>query len=189
MSIRLQCRCGTLQGEIEESGTYARATCYCRDCQAYAHWLGSPGLLDEFGGTDIVAMAPSKLRFTAGQEQLACVTLTGRTLRWYAACCRTPVGNTAASPGVHYVGVSGACLAPAEAVDAALGPARRAVAYARSATGPARATPLALARAGAQVGAGVMRARLRGLRASPFFDPASGRPVRPPMPPEPGIAR
>jgi len=183
MSIRLQCRCGKLQGAIDESGTYARATCYCKDCQAYAHWLGSPGLLDANGGTDIVAMAPSKLHFTRGEEHLACVTLTGRTLRWYAACCRTPLGNTARSPKVHYVGVPATCLAPAEAVDAVVGPAGRARANTGSATGRVRPTPIGMALAGARVAAGVLRARMRGLRHTPFFDDASGRPVRPPMPP------
>lgn len=181
MTIRMQCRCGTLRGEIDEAGTYARVTCHCRDCQAYAHWLGTPGLLDGRGGTDIVAMAPSRLRITRGEDQLACMTLTGRTLRWYAACCRTPLGNTARTPSIHYVGVPAVCLAPAAAVDAAVGPEGRCRANAGSAPAPVRRTPLALARVVALLGAGVLGARLRRVRATPFFDD-DGRPVRAPMP-------
>jgi hypothetical protein len=182
MPIQLQCRCGSLQGEIDEAGTYARATCYCKDCRAYANWLGTPGLLDERGGTDIVAMAPSRLRLTRGQEHLACMTLTGRVLRWYTTCCRSPVGNTASDPGLHYVGVPVSSLRPEAAITATLGPEGRCVANTGSATAPVRPTPLALARAGARVAAGVLGARMRRQRASPFFEPSTGRPVRPPMP-------
>ena len=58
--IQVRCRCGTVQGEVDPARPYARVTCYCRDCRAYAQWLGAPGLLDAAGGTDIVATAPSR---------------------------------------------------------------------------------------------------------------------------------
>lgn len=182
MTLRIQCRCGTVQGEIEPAGAKSRATCYCRDCQAWAHWLGTPGLLDPRGGTDVLAATPAQMRFTRGVEHVACATLSGRVLRWYADCCRTPLGNTARSPKFQYVGVPVACLAEPARVDALVGGEGRAVANAGSATARVRRTPLALAAVGARVGMAVVAARLRGERRSAFFDPASGRPLREPEP-------
>lgn len=179
-NIPLRCRCGQVQGEARAGRTYARLTCHCADCQAYARWLGTPGLLDARGGTDIVAMAPSGLRFTAGSGQVACATLSGKVYRWYAACCRTPLGNTARDPRVHYLGLCTACLPDAAAVDAAVGRAGRCVVHPASATAPVRPTPLAFLWSGLWIAKGVFAARLRGQRQSPFFDEATGRPLREP---------
>jgi hypothetical protein len=179
MTVRIQCRCGTVQGEIEPSGVYARLTCYCRDCQAWARWLGGPGLVDDRGGSDVLAVVPARMRFTRGLEQLRCATFSGRVLRWYAACCRSPLANTAADPKVQYAGVlATAVVSPAE-VQALAGPPGRVVANHKSATGPVRATPLALAGAVVQVGSRIIGGRLRGVRRSPFFDDA-GQPLRVP---------
>lgn len=180
MTVRIQCRCGTVQAVIEPAGLLGRATCYCRDCQAWAHWLGTPGLLDARGGTDILAAMPARMHITAGMEQLACATLSGRVLRWYAACCRSPLGATARSAKAQYVGIPvSTAVSPAE-VEAHVGAEGRAVAHAGSATAHVRSTPLGIARVGARVGLALVGARLRGERRSPFFDPASGRPVRVP---------
>lgn len=180
MRIPLQCRCGQVRGELDAARAYVRATCYCKDCQAYARWLGTPGLMDAAGGTDVVATAPPRLRFTAGEDRVACMSLSERGIyRWYAACCRTPLGNTARSSKVHYVGVSTACLEPG-AVDAAFGPAGRCVINVDSATAPVRARPLAFALGGLRIAMGIFGARLRRDRRSPFFD-ATGRPVRTPQ--------
>src|SRR5690606_12926312 len=133
-------------------------------CRAYAQWLGVPGLLDEAGGVDVVAMAPSQLRFTAGQDQIACLSLSPRGIyRWYAACCRTPLGNTPRDPGVHYVGVSTACLDPA-AANTAFGPARRCVISTDSATAPVAPTRWAFVDGGLRILAGILGAKLRGRR-------------------------
>ncbi|HVI26993.1 MAG TPA: DUF6151 family protein [Xanthomonadaceae bacterium] len=180
MPVPLRCRCGQVQGQVGTDRTYVRATCYCKDCRAYAQWLGTPGLLDAAGGVDVVAMAPSQLRFTAGQDQVACLSLSPRGIyRWCAACCRTPLGNTPRDPGVHYVGVSTACLDPEQA-NAAFGPAHRCVINTESATGPVRKTPLSFVVGGLRILAGILRAKMSGLRASPFFDAATGQPIRAP---------
>ncbi len=181
MSIPLRCRCGQVQGEVN-APAYVRATCYCKDCRAYAQWLGTPGLLDAAGGVDVVAMAPSQLRFTAGASQVACMTLGERgILRWYAVCCRTPLGNTPRTPAVHYVGVSTACLEGAgKAVDAAFGPAGRCVLNTQSATTPVRKTRLAFLHGGLRIMAGILGAKLRSRRDSPFFDADTGRPISEP---------
>lgn len=186
MPIPLRCRCGQVQGEVGTDHAYVRATCYCRFCRAYAQWLGTPGLLDAAGGVDIVAMPPSQLRFTAGESQIACMSFGDRGIyRWYAACCRTPLGNTPRTPAMHYVGISTACLEGMdEAVDAAFGPARHCVLNTESATAPVHKTRLAFLFGGLRIMAGILGARLRGRRDSPFFDAGTGSPIR-----EPDIVR
>lgn len=177
--IALRCRCGQVQGTLDPAGHYTRATCYCRDCQAWARWLGAPGLLDDAGGTDIVATAPSRVRFTAGMHHLACATLSGRVLRWYADCCRTPLGNTPAKADVHYVGLCTAAMPDARVLDAAFGTEGRCVINTGSATAPVSPTPFAFATQGLRIVRGILWARLRGRRDSPYFD-ADGQPVRTP---------
>ena len=72
-----------------------RILCYCDDCQAYVHHLGRADLLDAQGGSDIVQVAPSSVSFDRGSELIAGVRLSHRGLhRWYASCCKTPLGNT-----------------------------------------------------------------------------------------------
>ena len=72
-------------------------TCYCRDCQAYAHALGNAGaILDDLGGTDIVASLQQHVMLSQGTDALACLSLSDKgLLRWYASCCNTPIANTA----------------------------------------------------------------------------------------------
>ena len=52
-NIPLRCRCGQVQGEARAGRTYARLTCHCADCQAYARFLATPGVVDA-----AVAIAP-----------------------------------------------------------------------------------------------------------------------------------
>ena len=177
MSIPLRCRCGQVQGVIGTGRTYVRATCYCKHCRAFAQWLGSPGLLDAAGGVDVVAMAPSQVRITAGEAQVACMSLSERGIhRWYAACCRTPLGNMARNPAIHYVGMSTACMVDADgAVDAAFGPAGRCVINTGSATASVEKTPVAFVLGGLRIVAGILGGKLRGLRQSPFYEVSRGR--------------
>jgi hypothetical protein len=79
----------------------------CIDCQTYAHYLAqSAEILDEHGGTDIFQLAIRQLELRQGSERLACVRLGPRgAMRWYADCCKTPVGNTAPSHQIPMVGV------------------------------------------------------------------------------------
>jgi hypothetical protein len=182
MSMPLRCRCGQVRGELDLSRVYARATCYCRDCQAFARFLGGAGLLDPRGGTDVVAAAPDAIRIGAGAEQVVCMSMGPKgLLRWYAACCRTPLANTSRDPKLYYTGVVATWLdaTPAE-VDAALGPRDRIVANVASATAPVGSSPLGLLRVGLRVFGPVVAARLGGRRAgAPFFD-QQGKPVREP---------
>jgi hypothetical protein len=123
----LHCRCGTLKGYVVHSAGVNRCVCYCRDCQAFAHFLGRPGeILDARGGTDVIQTRPANVIFTQGRDALACMRLTERgLLRWYAACCNTPIGNTLANHRVSFVGLVHSCLeGPGASLDDSFGPIR-----------------------------------------------------------------
>jgi hypothetical protein len=112
MDHPLQCRCGTIKGFVRNPQSANRVVCYCKDCQAFAHFLGRPGeTLDKRGGTDISQILPKNVTFTQGIDALACMRLTAKgLLRWYAACCNTPIGNTLASPKISFIGLVHDCL-------------------------------------------------------------------------------
>jgi hypothetical protein len=106
--VMLRCFCGEVHGKVAGAapGTVNRVICYCDDCQAAAHHLGHADLLDAHGGTDIVQVAPASLTFHRGSERLVGLRLTPKGLyRWYASCCRTPLGNTL-RPSVPFVGIA-----------------------------------------------------------------------------------
>ena len=108
----IQCKCGTLRGQVAGSGTHNRIVCYCTDCRAFAGFVGkAPDVLDQHGGTEIVQIAQSRLRFLQGEDRLAAIRLSDTgMLRWYASCCDTPVGNTMANPKVSFIGLIHTCL-------------------------------------------------------------------------------
>ena len=182
MAMTWRCACGQMQGEIDPGRAYVRGTCHCRDCQAFARFLGRPGLMDANGGSDIVPMAPSGFRILRGDAQLACMSLGPKgLLRWYASCCRTPLANTGRTPSPPYVGVPVLILdAPGDKVDAAFGPRDATMIHAASATHPVKPTPLRFLIGGLKIMAGVLREKLAGrARSTSFFDPL-GQPVRSP---------
>lgn len=181
MKMPLRCRCGTVRGELETTRAYIRATCYCKDCRAFANFLAVPGVLDEAGGTDVIPMAPSAVHFTAGTQHVVCMSLSPKgLLRWYASCCRTPLANTPREPKLPYVGMVTTCFdATPQALDAEFGPRNRVVLNTQSATAPVKSTPIAFVTGGLRILAGVLGVRLRRERGSPFFDD-SGRPLREP---------
>jgi hypothetical protein len=180
MHFPLRCRCGSVQGLLDAPERASRAVCYCRDCQAFARFLGEPErVLNADAGTDIIASTPRRVRFTRGLGQLRCMSLSDKgLLRWYASCCRTPIGNTPRDPKLSYIGLVHSCLAGSAAEqDAAFGPARVAINTA-SASGTVRSTPVAGLLALVKIFGRVAGARLSGgYRSNPFFDPATSRPI------------
>jgi hypothetical protein len=179
MIHRFQCRCGTLQGELDAPARGIRGVCYCHDCRTYAHLLGQPeSVLDAWGGTDLVATEARLVRFTAGATSLACVSLSPRgLLRWYARCCDTPIANTPRDRKLPYAGLVHTCLERPDALERSF-PRVQARVNTKGAIGtPPRDT----GRAGMLRYAGLMlrllASRVRGgWRESPFFD-AQGAPV------------
>jgi hypothetical protein len=105
--VELGCRCGEVHGQVRgvAPGTVNRAVCYCDDCQAFAHYLGRADLLDEHAGTDIVQVAPAALSFDRGAERIVGMRLSPKGMhRWYASCCKTPLGNTM-TPSIPFIGM------------------------------------------------------------------------------------
>lgn len=183
--IELQCRCGEVRGRLRDASPEStnRAICYCSDCQAYLHHLGRADLLDEHGGSDIVQVAPSTLAFTRGDQHVTAVRLTEKGIyRWYARCCKTPLGNTM-KPGVPFVGIVTELLrqAPgARPCDEVFGPPRGGV-FGKDAVGE---PPPGSLRPNLRLLARTLRKllgwKLRGKTwPHPFFDRASGEPKYP----------
>ena len=182
MSIALRCRCGKLQGQVDHRRVAARAACYCKDCQAYGHFLGGE-VLDAAGGTEVAATLPAAVRFDTGLEHLACMSLSPKGIyRWYASCCRTPIGNTPRDPRTAYVGLVRSCLAAPDAeLDRLLGPLKARVQTA-SASAPVPTSMLGTASVVLKVGTMMMKARLGGgYKHNPFFRPGTSEPVKPPQ--------
>jgi hypothetical protein len=105
--IPLRCACGKLRGVALAVSPDAgcRVVCYCNDCQAFARFLKRPGIMNQWGGTDLFQMAPSRVRITEGAEVLRCMRLSEKGMyRWYCGECSTPVGNTV-SGRVPFVGL------------------------------------------------------------------------------------
>jgi hypothetical protein len=179
MQHPIRCQCGKLQGTVSHPERANRGVCYCRDCQAYARALGSDGILDELGGTDVVATLPKYVTFTAGTEALACMSLTERgLLRWYASCCNTPIGNTQRDYKFSFVGLVHSCLEhPPQTLDSSFGPVRMRV-NTKHAEGKPESMPLSTFTSVVHFLASVVRARLDGsYKHTPFFDPRRGTPV------------
>jgi hypothetical protein len=74
--------------------------------EAFARFLERPDVLNPAGGTDIFQMPPARVKLSAGTDAVRCLRLSDKgVLRWYTECCRTPIGNTAASPRFPVVAV------------------------------------------------------------------------------------
>jgi hypothetical protein len=171
---------------LSPSSTF-RFVCYCKDCQAFARFLGCLDVLDAAGGTDIVQMPPARVTLAAGADALRCLALadTSHVLRWYSDCCRTPIANTAKSPRFPLVAIIRCFIdhaANGRSRDAVLGPPLCRI-YEDSAVGPLPPTappPLSF-------GVSLLRATMvlrwwmRGLaRPTPFFDARTNAPCCPP---------
>ncbi|MGE4606693.1 MAG: DUF6151 family protein [Myxococcota bacterium] len=185
VDVPIRCSCGALRGIVRgvsgQNGN--RLVCYCDDCQSFAHFLGrADEVLDAHGGTDIFQTTPVHIEITEGADRLACMRLTaGGLLRWYADCCKTPIGNTRGSRRVPFVGVVHSCMDHAADIrfrDEALGAVRARIngrfakgdlaqlsAHQRAPVSMLRVVPM------------MLFAWLRGESTpSPFFDAATGKP-------------
>lgn len=181
--LPLRCRCGRVRGIARDVGPSAglRFVCYCDDCQAFARFLERPDVLDPAGGTDIFQMPPARVRLDAGADCLRCLRFSAKVLRWYTDCCRSPIGNTAASARFPVAAVIHSFMdheADGRSRDAVLGAARCRI-YERSAVGPlpANTPPPPSLRVFGRRASMMLSWQLRGLvRPSPFFDERTGAP-------------
>lgn len=107
-TVDLRCTCGTVQGVLSEASpkNINRCVCYCDDCQAFVRFLGRKDLMDEHGGSDIVQVAPSRLRFTSGIDKVRVMRLSEKgVIRWYTDCCKMPAGNNLNFPRCPFTGL------------------------------------------------------------------------------------
>jgi Family of unknown function (DUF6151) len=182
MAHLLQCRCGELAGEVDPTAAVNRCTCYCLSCRAFPRVLGcAERVLDARGGTDIVQTSPQSVRITRGREHLACVRLKpDGTMRWYAGCCETLIGNTVMNYRVSFVGLIHDCLRdPARTLDESFGPSLGGV-FTTFAIGEPK--PELINRVGAtwRIGRMMLKARVSGAyKTTPFYS-TDGKPVAEP---------
>lgn len=171
----LQCQCGHVRGLLTPTTPANRCVCYCDDCQAFARHLQAHNTLDKQGGTEVIQVPPANLQFTDGTDKLACLRLTDvGMLRWYAACCNTPIGNTPASQGMSFVGLIHTCLGDATAREASFGPVTMVVGV-KTARGEAKPEQKGLFSGIAKTMAMIIKARLSGAyRRNPFFQQGTG---------------
>jgi hypothetical protein len=184
LDLPLRCRCGRVRGVAHEIAPSVgfRFVCYCTDCQAFARLLERPDVLDAAGGTDIFQMPAGRVALTAGADALRCLTFSGKVLRWYAECCRTPIANTAATARFPVVALIHSFLkdaADGRSRDELLGTPLCRI-YERSAIGPLPpdAPPPPSFGVFARRAAKILGWWLRGLcRPHPFFDERTGAPL------------
>ena len=184
LDLPLRCQCGHVRGIASDVSPPSgfRFVCYCKDCQAFARFLERLDVLDPAGGTDIFQMPPARVKLSAGTDAVRCLRLSDKgVLRWYADCCRTPIGNTA-GPRFPVVGLIHSFIsreADGRSRDEALGAPLCRI-YERSAVGPLPPN----APAPPSLGIFALRASrilgwwLRGLgRPTPFFDDDTNAPL------------
>jgi Family of unknown function (DUF6151) len=180
MNHPLQCTCGTLKGYVSHPERVNRVVCYCRDCQAFAHFLGRAAeILDAKGGTDVIQTIPANVTFTQGQEVLACMRLSAKgLLRWYAKCCNTPIGNTLADFRFSFIGLIHTCLENSNrSLDDSFGPVRM-WSFTKGAKGPVKPHSVAMVAGIVRFIAMMMRARISGdYKRTPLFLKDTGAPI------------
>ncbi len=107
--LPLRCQCRRLTAVVRDVSPRAanRVVCCCKFCQSYARHLGrGDAVLDEWGGTEVVQVRPSRIEFLEGRDQLGCLHLTETgARRWYAQCCKTPIANTMARGHLPFAGL------------------------------------------------------------------------------------
>ena len=176
----LQCRCGAIKGFVDTPLSANRAVCYCRTCQAFAHFLGREAeILDERGGTEVIQILPKYLTLTQGTEALACMRLTQKGLhRWYAGCCKTPIGNTLGNFKISFVGLVHTCLeTPNRTLQDSFGPIRAWV-NTKGAKGSPKPKTAGVGRTILWFIAATTKARMEGsYRHTPFFRADTGAPI------------
>jgi hypothetical protein len=178
MEHPLQCRCGTIKGWVSDTQGANRVVCYCRDCQAFARFLGQEiETLDAQGGSDVIQTLPKNVRFTQGADALACMRLTDKGMvRWYAGCCKTPIGNTLENYKISFIGLLHNCLeSPEHSLQSSFG-AVRTYANPQGAIGAPKPKASGMGTTLRWFAKTILKARLNGdYKLTPFF--RDGRPI------------
>lgn len=108
-TMSISCSCGRVEASVNDVTPQkgGHVICYCTDCQAFAHYLGrAHDILDAHGGSILYQTLPSRVSFSKGVDQIKCVRVTPKGIfRWYTECCKTPLGNTASTVDMPFVGL------------------------------------------------------------------------------------
>lgn len=115
-TIPLYCQCKQFHAEIQVSSCGPRAICYCVDCQAYAAVLKQENkILNEQGGTEVLAVRPHQIKFIHGAQQLTFMSLSPQgSLRWYTRCCNTPIANMKRNPKTNHISIMHTCYSKSD---------------------------------------------------------------------------
>ena len=183
-TLAFRCDCGAIEGAFTgvKPGDGMRYACHCDDCQAFAEFLGrADDLLDARGGTECFNIAASKLSFTKGRDNIACVRMTAKpTLRFFCGQCRTPIAGCLADPRLSFMTCQVAGFDPARR-DEVMGPFGGHVNTGYAYGGPGGLSPFPVWKIALRAIGRVAMARLSGdWRRSPFFNPATLEPVSAP---------
>jgi hypothetical protein len=180
MTHSIRCNCGKLKGTLTRNKDVNRCVCYCADCQAFAHFLKRENeILDQRGGTSIIQTIPANVTFAEGIENMKCMRLTANgLLRWYAACCNTPIGNTPPNLNTSFIGLIHNCLSSDQnLLDKAFGPVSMHVNI-KYAIGEDKPKLIGFLSGTLRIIVMVLKARLNGsYKRTPFFVLESGDPI------------
>jgi hypothetical protein len=166
------CRCGVFAAEADTSGGL-RAVCYCNSCRNFAIRTGAEGVLDEAGGSDLFQVAPERMRFLRGAENLSWLRLSSRgPVRWFTTCCNTPVASTLETPAIPFVTLQSHRFAN----PSALGPVKVRV-FREAATGRVPDDGGGAIKLYANFGFRALKSKLSGgSKRNPFFG-SDGKPI------------
>lgn len=106
--VGFSCNCGEVQGVLHDVApeNCCHLICYCKDCRAFARHLRQVASLEPGGGSPLVQVSPSRITISDGHVHIACLKLSQKGLiRWYAACCNTPLANTVATSRIPLAGM------------------------------------------------------------------------------------
>ncbi|MBO9400643.1 DUF6151 family protein [Shimia sp. R9_3] len=179
VDLDIGCRCGRFGAVLKDVSPRmgSHVQCHCTDCQTAARVLGAEDQLLPRGGSDIFQTTPAHLQIIKGEEHLACLRLSPKGLmRWYAACCDTPLFNCLPHTKLAFVGIWVPAMQGAE-VSKAIGKVIAVVRTQDAPMGAERLREYGFNRAGFQVLARHFSALMRGqVKQTPLFDMA-GAPV------------
>jgi hypothetical protein len=176
----LRCGCGQFQAVVSDLSPDVcnHVICYCDDCQAFGRFLGTEGMMDARGGTEVVQVFPDQLQITAGLEHLRLLRLSEKgLLRWHTDCCRSPVANMLSHPKSPFIGLfRGLFLEEETAIGPVVGRIQGRFAVGGCPPGVHPRAPAGLLwRSFLFLGKGFFAKRYA---PSPFLDGDSGKPIR-----------
>jgi hypothetical protein len=182
--LQFACDCGAVAGRIALPAPIDGecVVCHCTDCRDFVRLCGKADrMLDPLGGLALFNFRGSRLQIVQGRERMASLHMTDKpVLRWFAACCGTPLFNSFANNRVPFLDI---CI-PAIRSPAPLGGlrARERHLFTQNATGDASGLPkTSLLGLILRTAPRLLKEILSGARRrNPLFDAVTHAPIAPP---------